>query len=130
MIHPGDPTIKQDFKISHIDHANISPLDTFLDVIRNMFPENVLQAAFQRVQTIYTPRKDRVYNATVKLNQTTKGFKKEIKHVPGLNILGIIVFSTGFGIIVSQLQEKARIIIDFFVIFEAVIMKLVEILMW
>lgn len=130
LIHPGDPTIKQDFQIDQIEHANISPLDTFLDVVRNMFPENVIQAAFRRVQTVYIPRKDKMYNSTTISNQSARAFRKEIKHVGGLNILGIIVFSTGFGIIVSQLQSKAKIIVEFFIIFEAVIMKLVEILMW
>lgn len=45
-------------------------------------------------------------------------------------LLGIIVFCTGFGIVISQLGDRARIIVDFFVILEAVIMKLVETLMW
>lgn len=129
MIHPGDPTIKDDFHISHVEHGNISPLDTFLDVIRNMFPENVVQSSFQRIQTMYTPKKEKIHNTSKTANETTR-LEKKITYVPGLNILGIIVFSTGFGIIVSQLQERARIIVDFFIIFEAVIMKLVEILMW
>ena len=39
----------------------------------------------------------------------------------------MIVFCTGFGIVISQLGERGRVIIDFFVILEAVIMKLVEV---
>jgi solute carrier family 1 (high affinity glutamate transporter) protein 2 len=39
----------------------------------------------------------------------------------------VIVFCTGFGIIISKFGEKARIIVDFFIILETVIMKLVEV---
>ncbi|KIH44626.1 hypothetical protein ANCDUO_25348, partial [Ancylostoma duodenale] len=42
----------------------------------------------------------------------------------------IIVFCTGFGIVISQLGERARIVVDFFVILDAVIMRWVETLMW
>lgn len=61
---------------------------------------------------------------------THLSIRKKIENVVGMNILGIIVFCTGFGIVISQLGEKARIIVDFFIILEAVIMKLVETLMW
>nr|CAD2206794.1 unnamed protein product [Meloidogyne enterolobii] len=47
-----------------------------------------------------------------------------------MNILGIIVFCTGFGIVISQLGERAKIIVEFFIILEAVIMQLVGIFMW
>uniref|UniRef100_A0AC34GU91 Amino acid transporter n=1 Tax=Panagrolaimus sp. ES5 TaxID=591445 RepID=A0AC34GU91_9BILA len=128
LIHPGDPTIKNDWMIQHIEHTQVSPLDTFLDVVRNMFPENVIQAAFQRVQTVYVPYKHKYQNVS---NHThPSGYRKQMAHVPGMNILGIIVFCTGFGIVISQFGEKAKIIVDFFVIFEAVIMKIVELLMW
>ena len=128
LIHPGDPTIKNEWVIQQVEHTNVSPLDTFLDVVRNMFPENVIQAAFQRVQTVYVPYKHKYQNIS---NHThPSGHRKQIAHVSGMNILGIIVFCTGFGLIVSQFGEKAKIIVDFFIIFEAVIMKIVELLMW
>lgn len=72
--------------------------------------------------------------------------KKRIDYVEGMNILGkrhlnsdclptsithqslgVIVFCTGFGIVVSQFGERTKIIVDFFIILEAVIMKLIEV---
>uniref|UniRef100_A0AC34GRX6 Amino acid transporter n=1 Tax=Panagrolaimus sp. ES5 TaxID=591445 RepID=A0AC34GRX6_9BILA len=128
VIHPGDPTIKRQLIIQ--ENANISPLDTFLDVLRNMFPENFVQATFQRVKTVYSPQNDNFpFGPNTVLNQTTE-FKKEIQYVSGMNILGIIVFCTSFGIVISHLGEKAKLVVEFFVICEAAIMKMVEIFMW
>ncbi|KAI6214209.1 hypothetical protein M3Y94_00241000 [Aphelenchoides besseyi] len=124
-IHPGDPLITQGASYEVHEHNAVSPLDTFLDVVRNMFPENVIQATFQRVQTDY-------YQVKPKTNQPNAPpiIKKRIGYVEGMNILGVIVFCTGFGIVISQFGERTRIIVDFFVILEAVIMKLVETFMW
>uniref|UniRef100_A0A0N4ZAX4 Amino acid transporter n=1 Tax=Parastrongyloides trichosuri TaxID=131310 RepID=A0A0N4ZAX4_PARTI len=127
VIHPGDPTIKDDIKVTGVTHASVNPLDTFLDLIRNMLPENILQATFQRTQTIYKKPKT-FMNITGSFVSPNR--QRVIEYVPGMNIMGIIVFCTAFGIVISQLGERARIIIEFFIILEAVIMKFVEILMW
>ncbi|TMS37957.1 hypothetical protein L596_004787 [Steinernema carpocapsae] len=130
-IHPGDPTIKNDFSVNNADDSNISPLDTFLDLIRNMFPENIVQASFERVQTNYVmvkpSFKKKTYNGTIVMPPL---LRKAIVSAEGMNILGIIVFCTGFGIVISKLGEKGRIVVEFFVILDAVIMRFVETLMW
>ncbi|CAD5226461.1 unnamed protein product [Bursaphelenchus xylophilus] len=126
-IHPGHPEANPGSN-TYIasEHQAVSPLDTFLDVVRNMFPENVIQATFQRVQTSYYEQKPKTQRANI----TNAIIKKKIEYAEGMNILGIIMFCSGFGIIISQFGEKARIIIDFFIILEAVIMKLVDVFMW
>uniref|UniRef100_A0A1I7YKZ2 Amino acid transporter n=1 Tax=Steinernema glaseri TaxID=37863 RepID=A0A1I7YKZ2_9BILA len=130
-IHPGDPTIKNDFSVNNSDDSNISPLDTFLDLVRNMFPENIVQATFERVQTSYVMVKPsyqkKTFNGTIVVPPL---LRKSIISAEGMNILGIIVFCTGFGIVISKLGEKARIVVEFFVILDAVIMKFVETVMW
>ncbi|CAK5081779.1 unnamed protein product [Meloidogyne enterolobii] len=135
VIHPGDPAIKQELAYLEIQHNPISPLDTFLDVIRNMFPENVIQATMQRTQTkYYFPLNKRTGNKkqdnSSQNNDFTLIYRKKIENINGMNILGIIVFCTGFGIVISQLGERAKIIVEFFIILEAVIMQLVGIFMW
>lgn len=84
-IHPGNPTLQGETHTEHVEHAAISPLDTFLDVVRNMFPENVIQATFQRVQTTYHEQKPR----TAKENITSLIMKKKIENAEGMNILGM-----------------------------------------
>ncbi|VDM62765.1 unnamed protein product [Angiostrongylus costaricensis] len=125
-IHPGDPSIKAGTLPDVPVDTEVSPLDTFLDLVRNMFPENIIQATFERVHTMYVVQKPRISK-----NTSDDGviMKKAISTTHGMNILGIIVFCTGFGIVISQLGERARIVVDFFVILDAVIMRWVETLM-
>lgn len=126
-IHPGDPSVKEGILAMDTPDANVSPLDTFLDLVRNMFPENIIKATFQRVQTEYVTRKPLTIGRNISIALPPK---KTISPAMGTNILGIIVFCTGFGIVISHLGEKARIVVDFFVILDAVIMRWVEALMW
>lgn len=44
-------------------------------------------------------------------------------------LLGIIIFCIGFGIIISQLGENARVMVEFFSVLDQVIMKLVSYIM-
>ncbi|KAK0392987.1 hypothetical protein QR680_000007 [Steinernema hermaphroditum] len=135
MIHPGDPTIKEDLG-EGMEGKTVSTLDTFLDLIRNMFPENVVQATFQQVQTKYVVVRPKIIkkNDTDTLAALANGtFDKlvpSVEYTPGMNVLGVIVFCIGFGIMVSQLGEEAQIIVDFFVAMDKVIMGLVMIVMW
>jgi Na+/H+-dicarboxylate symporter len=59
IIKPGDKNLKRDEEKS-IGSFRISSIDTFLDLLRNMFPENLLKACIQQEKTVY-------------LNVTTKG---------------------------------------------------------
>ncbi|CAI4228371.1 unnamed protein product [Auanema sp. JU1783] len=127
-IHPGDPSVKSNQLHDIPNDTDVSPLDTFLDLIRNMFPENIIQATFERMQTTYVLHKPNVAkNGT---GSEISIMRKTITNTRGMNILGIIVFCTGFGIVISQLGERAKIVVDFFVILDAVIMRWVETLMW
>ncbi|CAD6194199.1 unnamed protein product [Caenorhabditis auriculariae] len=127
VIQPGDPSIKGDH-LAHVDNDNnVSAMDTFLDLVRNMFPENIIQATFARVQTTYVTMRP---NIAVKNETEAFMVKRAVGLTEGTNILGIIVFCTGFGIIISQLGERARTVVDFFVILDAVIMRWVMTLMW
>uniref|UniRef100_A0A8C8VFX7 Amino acid transporter n=1 Tax=Pelusios castaneus TaxID=367368 RepID=A0A8C8VFX7_9SAUR len=50
-IHPGDPKLKAATG-AVAKSEEVSSLDAFLDLIRNLFPENLVQACFQQVQTV------------------------------------------------------------------------------
>ena len=106
-IHPGDPsTHHYDLQVSEVERSPISPLDTFLDVVRNMFPENVVQASFTRVKTTYVGTPKRLVagkggigkpehslaplgspGALLMANYSI-GAKKRIENMAGMNILG------------------------------------------
>ncbi|GMR55619.1 hypothetical protein PMAYCL1PPCAC_25814, partial [Pristionchus mayeri] len=89
--------------------AQFEPIDTFLDLLRNMFPDNIFKATFQRVSTEYH-----------RGNGTS--IVKEVVDGPGTNILGIIVFCTFFGLVASRKSINVRIVVDFFVGLNGIIM--------
>ncbi|MFH4980306.1 hypothetical protein AB6A40_007015 [Gnathostoma spinigerum] len=92
-IHPGDPSIKHDLG-DGAEGENVSTIDTFLDLIRNMFPENIVQATFQQVQTRYIPVKPKgisrmnVTDGIVLISNVTTILKPVTHFTAGMNVLG------------------------------------------
>ncbi|CAD5216792.1 unnamed protein product [Bursaphelenchus xylophilus] len=136
-IHPGDPHLTTKIGEGTLDDTALSTLDTFLDQVRNMFPENIVQATFQQVQTDYVPVKPkyRAINNSSALVVVSNGtqhqlMKRVLTYTNEVNVLGLIVFCTGFGVILSILGEQARLMINFFIVLDAVIMRWITALMW
>lgn len=48
VIHPGNPKLKENLGEGE-KNDEVSSLDAFFDLIRNLFPENLVQACFQQV---------------------------------------------------------------------------------
>lgn len=144
LIHPGNPKIKQEaMRVVKQEDTRVSTLDAMLDLIRNMFPENLLQAAFSQVKTEFVPGDQidihdknidwyRVTNKTNPVTNITEHFQmvRSYPYKDGSNILGLIVFCTAFGIICGQLGQEADTMIRFFVILNEIVMRLVVICMW
>lgn len=134
VIHPGDPSIKEEVGTGTED-KKVSTLDAFLDLVRNMFPENLLQACFQQVETTYVKEKpkprflhpDEVVNAT---NTSTYVLKRTLQFKDGTNVLGLIVFCIAFGIIAGQMGPDAELMVQFFGSLNEIIMKIVVLVMW
>ncbi|CAG2103755.1 unnamed protein product, partial [Medioppia subpectinata] len=153
-IHPGNPKIKEAamLTIQEKTDTRVSTLDAMLDLARNMFPENLLQAAFASVRTEWTRgarlnltgreahvRWDRVENASVEVRAPDGSLHSEVRfyqmvrsfpYIQNSNVLGLIVFCTAFGIICGQLGSEAETMIKFFVILNEIVMRLVVICMW
>uniref|UniRef100_T1I6L1 Amino acid transporter n=1 Tax=Rhodnius prolixus TaxID=13249 RepID=T1I6L1_RHOPR len=54
-IHPGSPHVKYNSTVQSQDVKTIRPLDGFLDMGRNLVPDNLFQAAFEQTFTEYVP---------------------------------------------------------------------------
>ncbi|XP_075225867.1 excitatory amino acid transporter 2-like isoform X3 [Lycorma delicatula] len=61
-IHPGDPGIHDKNTPQTIDVKRISVIDGFLDMGRNLVPDNIFQAAFEQTFTEYVPVKFQTLN--------------------------------------------------------------------
>jgi solute carrier family 1 (high affinity glutamate transporter) protein 2 len=149
-IHPGDPSIKGTLGEGS-ESRRVTTLDAFLDLIRNMFPENLVQACFQGQGTEYefTPIKPTVgplVNGSAEaiatttasmldeLNVTTSEPLMKMKRVlvyrDGMNVLGILIFCIVFGIIIGQMGHKAKVMCAFFFELNDIVMYIVKIVMW
>ncbi|KAK7873470.1 hypothetical protein R5R35_011817 [Gryllus longicercus] len=130
LIHPGDPSIK-----THVDTGpppqRVSSLDAVLDIVRNLFPDNLIQACFQQVQTTYTTVAKVVFhdNSTASGEPTTYQ-KASLVYKDGTNVMGMIVFCLAFGLLAGQMGPRGRLMVDFFVVLNDIIMTLVSAVMW
>lgn len=127
IISPGSNTGSKPL-VSGFDGGLPQPkevVDSFLDLIRNIFPSNLVSAAFQSYATGYK-------NLSNIKNGTTIGFEK----IPvstdqdGMNILGLVVFAIVFGVALRKLGEEGEILIKFFNSFNEATMVLVSWIMW
>uniref|UniRef100_A0A3B3UCP7 Amino acid transporter n=1 Tax=Poecilia latipinna TaxID=48699 RepID=A0A3B3UCP7_9TELE len=139
VIHPGNPKLKENLGEGE-KNDDVSSLDAFFDLIRNLFPENLVQACFQQIQTV-TKKVEVVVEEEVNVT-TVEGLvanitkepqfiiKKSLQFKSGMNVLGLIGFFIAFGICMGKMGEKARLMIEFFSILNEIVMKLVIMIMW
>ncbi|XP_030647011.1 solute carrier family 1 member 3a isoform X1 [Chanos chanos] len=137
IIHPGRGSKDEFSRQQTIEQ--VSPADAFLDLIRNMFPPNLVQACTQQFKTQYGKR---VVTVKVTVNNTvfsvTNGSEEltreelipELSTVNGINALGLVVFSMCFGLIIGNMKEQGQPLRDFFDCLNEAIMRLVAIIMW
>uniref|UniRef100_A0A5K3ERR4 Amino acid transporter n=1 Tax=Mesocestoides corti TaxID=53468 RepID=A0A5K3ERR4_MESCO len=132
-IHPGNPAIKEN-QVSSSTTSKTSPntLDAFLDLFRNMFPENIIQACTKQTLSQMT-------NVTV-LRKVKEGnitkFKESVEEyarasfIDNTNVLGLVTFSIAFGLGIASMGKQGRLMLDFFIIMNEIIMRLVRVIMW
>ncbi|XP_018496799.2 excitatory amino acid transporter 2 [Galendromus occidentalis] len=125
-IHPGNPNIKEGVSLTR-EEKKVTTLDAFLDLIRNMFPENLLQACFQQVETTY----ENVTKPGIdKDSPPVTMLKRKIVFKNGTNVLGLIVFCIAFGVVSGQMGPQADLMVKFFVQLNEIVMKIVVLVMW
>ncbi|XP_055993056.1 neutral amino acid transporter B(0) [Sorex fumeus] len=95
-------------------------VDSFLDLVRNIFPSNLVSATFRSYSTSYVPQ-----NISGNLVKVPTG-----KEVEGMNILGLVVFSIVFGVALRKLGPDGELLISFFNSFNDATMVLVSWIMW
>merc|ERR1711892_235718 len=117
-IHPGNPETKILLGSGTTEEKKIDITDNFLDLGRNLIPDNLFQAAFQTAGTKYIS------------DPEMEDLTKILSYRSGTNTLGIIFFCLTFGTVLGSLGEAAQPVVDFFKIIDEVIMKMVNAIMW
>jgi len=120
-IHPG--VGGQERSNKKVDSREVTTPDTLMDLGRNVFPPNLIQASMQQYRTALIhpgcPSADNCSGYTDEdghwrdANDTsTWKFKGEWTN--GSNILGLVFFAIIFGVALAKLGEKGKPLLDFF----------------
>ncbi|KAJ8393197.1 hypothetical protein AAFF_G00062690 [Aldrovandia affinis] len=106
--------------------ANKETTDSFLDLARNLFPANLVAAAFRSYATEYKMiAVGNITNGTHIYQKVPVGSETE-----GMNILGLVMFAMVFGVALRKLGAEGEELIRFFNAFNEATMVLVSWIMW
>lgn len=136
----------------------VNTADTFLDLIRQCFPDNIIEMCFSKWVTTQVLREENdVTSTTTELpnnlttvamttilstngsdNQTnapispapTKVYDPVPQKIDGMNVLGMVVFSIFFGIIIGRMGSRGRLIVELFQQICEATMQLVNLVIW
>lgn len=121
----------------------VNTLDTIFDLIRNMFPSNLVMATFSQDVTsqVLDESYDDQWNETENIiwyNRTNTTLPPPTPiytpvattEMGRMNILGIVVFSIFFGGVLAYMGEKAKPLIAFFECLNEATMILIHLVIW
>lgn len=97
-------------------------LDSFLDLLRNMFPSNLVSAS----AAFPIPCPQHAVACSQKESNATRDQNCEME----MNILGLVVFAIVFGVALRKLGPEGELLIRFFNSFNDATMVLVSWIMW
>uniref|UniRef100_A0A3B5AKM0 Amino acid transporter n=1 Tax=Stegastes partitus TaxID=144197 RepID=A0A3B5AKM0_9TELE len=120
ILTPGSVAVSKPASLDDDVPAHKEVIDSFLDLIRNIFPSNLVSAAFQSVTYVCPDCVFSMFGCQVPF-----GIDQD-----GMNILGLVVFAIVFGVALRKLGEEGEILIKFFNSFNEATMVLVSWIMW
>nr|XP_019573619.1 PREDICTED: neutral amino acid transporter A [Rhinolophus sinicus] len=100
-------------------------VDSFLDLTRNLFPSNLVVAAFRTYATDY---REVIHNTST--GNVTREKIPIGTEIEGMNILGLVLFALVLGVALKKLGSEGEELIRFFNAFNEATMVLVSWIMW
>ncbi|XP_034036221.1 solute carrier family 1 member 7b isoform X2 [Thalassophryne amazonica] len=158
IIHPGGAAQKEHSEDS--GKAIMSSADALLDLIRNMFPDNLVQATFQQYRTnseslvkpkptvsqvqseVTTTQRALVYGVQDDNGTDIQNFALDLTPPPdmlistrkgtsdGMNVLGIVIFSATMGIMLGRMGPNGSTLVNFCQSLNEAVLKIVAIVIW
>ncbi|KAL0127064.1 hypothetical protein PUN28_005409 [Cardiocondyla obscurior] len=108
---------------TEVSAQNVSTLDTLLDLVRNMFPPNIVEACISQFRTVPIDPK----NASIPMEEWDINTENV---VPGSNILGLVVFATVMGITLGKMGTQAKPLLSFFDSLSGAMMVITNWVIW
>uniref|UniRef100_A0A182J3T4 Amino acid transporter n=1 Tax=Anopheles atroparvus TaxID=41427 RepID=A0A182J3T4_ANOAO len=103
---------------------NVTTVDTLLDLVRNMFPPNLVQSCIQQYQTVLTPPASNPTETDI-YKWTINGV-----YADGMNILGLVVASIVFGVALGATKQENALVLKFFQQLSHIVMKVTGWVIW
>ncbi|MBN3302276.1 excitatory amino acid transporter 5-like isoform X1 [Amia ocellicauda] len=156
IIHPGGAAQKESTEDS--GKPIMSSADALLDLIRNMFPSNLIEATFQQYRTKIIPimktpkspqaaaetttRRILIYGIQDDNGTDIQNFSLDLTPPPdvifrslpgssdGMNVLGIVIFSATMGIMLGRMGPNGSALVNFCQSLNEAVLKIVAIVIW
>ncbi|XP_073213768.1 excitatory amino acid transporter 5 isoform X5 [Lepidochelys kempii] len=153
IIHPGGAAQKENTEES--GKPIMSSADALLDLIRNMFPANLVEATFKQYRTKSIPivksnkaasesttRRIIIYGVQDENGSNVQNFALDITPPPeviyksepgtsdGMNVLGIVIFSATMGIMLGRMGNSGVPLVSFCQCLNESVMKIVAVSVW
>ncbi|XP_076689115.1 neutral amino acid transporter A isoform X2 [Callospermophilus lateralis] len=100
-------------------------VDSFLDLVRNLFPSNLVVATFRTYATDY-----KMVTHNTSFGNVTREKIPYATEIEGMNILGLVLFALVLGVALKKLGSEGEELIRFFNSFNEATMVLVSWIMW
>ncbi|XP_050789732.1 excitatory amino acid transporter 5-like [Gopherus flavomarginatus] len=152
-IHPGAAAQKEEYTVGKVV---LSSADALLDLIRNMFPSNLIEASFQQYRTVLVPVVKSsgfpkipgkplsfIYFAPDDENpeiqrpvllEITPSPEMTYRILPGtsneMNVLGIVIFSATIGLLLGKMGERGTPLVNVCQCLNEAVMKIVSMAVW
>ncbi|CAL4119879.1 unnamed protein product [Meganyctiphanes norvegica] len=137
-IKPGKGSTEQQSGAVNNEQALYTP-DILMDLTRNLFPPNIIQATFEMHKTYISPP-DLSSNKSKHLIQKYNLSDGELppKHewpltkiyVSGLNIIGLLVFATALSVALAKMAPSGRPLLEIFKSLSDASMIIIGWIMW
>ncbi|PVD32316.1 hypothetical protein C0Q70_07749 [Pomacea canaliculata] len=102
---------------------SVSSPDIHVLFSRNLVPDNVVTACFEKVQTRYRPK-------SIRPGSNITQYERYLGTSSGTNILGLVIVSTSLGMAAAQMEEVARPFLKFFQSTAEVLVRLIQWIVW
>lgn len=116
-IHPGQPGHTDDEITKVGESRNVTAADTLLDLARNLFPPNLVQATIMQYRTVLTyPGDVAAADEKGQYRDPNNLYTWPIggEYTFGTNILGLVFFAVVLGITLAMMNERGKPLLDFF----------------
>ncbi|XP_078010687.1 excitatory amino acid transporter 5 isoform X2 [Phascolarctos cinereus] len=154
IIHPGGAAQKE--TTGQSGKPIMSSADALLDLIRNMFPANLVEATFKQYRTKNipmvksskavasetTPQRILIYGVQEENGSQVQNFALDLTPPPevvyksepgtsdGMNVLGIVIFSATMGIMLGRMGDSGAPLVSFCQCLNESVMKIVAVAVW